>query len=912
MINQKYLKFSFLSLPAILLMGCEGFTGCIAKEFMQDTVKNGLTRLFIVHASMITQELNREDAAPYSFEGPRAKRTIRPSTDPKEYGKGEVTWELNDVDIFHEEETEVYADCTGRKYYWQGKAHINNAKRVIYGTLTGDQKNPVLPDAGKISIYVDAKADDLQIRISDRKEYLKIYKGDASFTAKPRLGVVTNADEPTKGLLAAQTSNLTLADMKFANMHTRLFTADTNFAVPVEKITLYAQIGIGADGKENFLEGEADIWGNPRNVPTDGKGVDPDYDRADFEKTFSCRKEFAGGGVSYKAAPLENRLGAGAAGLSTLLASQVLKIYKDDQQCGMASAGFVGNTEIKRNQGGAHGSVIAHSADECLLDLNNKKIEPDCLGYAYELSGKVKVIRAKKEAYGLITIENENAVIEAVKKWRDLAPDSDKKTKKKDMPEGVIPHTSKPGRAEVSLEFLNAGIKRICTDKHSGSCGHHCERTKAKNIGLENVSGRADVKLVPKFAKVTDPAKMEYGLCAGETADAEAEVKIHEGFKGTVLAGDMKVSLPVDGLFAIKSGANKLSGGLNVWGRSVLFKKADQDYIAVDDDFNEDAFKNSFLACPDKKMKITAGDHECSIEDALKTDIARLLVLNAGMVLKAAENMKGGFKSINVVRKRVLSNGNTVMTLTVDVNKTIDIDVITGYTDANKKALHGDASKKNSDGTYQEEVVFVRGEISDIKGTTRVRGNPLEWSGLNIGGREINLLGVPTYITQLLDAGRKKLKENTWQKIFGGQGSVGHIFVKPNSPDSHKIHLSNVTVYNFISKMVEAGKEEPEGVLYLKKAQFEVEAIPLMALNPDDSNAYTKQTKDIKFEKIIVSDASANLQMEHMNIPMYIEEANIKAFMGSEDYIEGSITFTFGQDQNAAREFRIPRAKLKK
>ena len=230
---------------------------------MADKVSDGVARLSAQHLSMIVNELSPK------FEDSIV--TIVPSSDPTMYGKGVVIWTLENIDIAYDNEKSVYTDCQGEQYLWKGRLHVNKAQKIILGRLTGNKAKPVIPEPDSVKIEVDAQADKLSIRVPSKDGKLLLEKGDISFTARPRLA------QNDTGMRLTPTPNTRFEKVRLSNISGVLINKDIEVPIDVADSRLLIQVGAGEKGDENHLSGNIKLMGHSHDVPSDGGGLDPNY-----------------------------------------------------------------------------------------------------------------------------------------------------------------------------------------------------------------------------------------------------------------------------------------------------------------------------------------------------------------------------------------------------------------------------------------------------------------------------------------------------------------------------------------------------------------------------------------------------------------------------------------------------------
>lgn len=159
-----------------------------------------------------------------------------------------------------------------------------SARRIIGGILTGNPEQPVIPcGPDAVRIEVVARPQGLRVTSEGSENTLTLLTGTLAFAAEPRLA--EGVENP--GVYAVATPIIPLSDgpmeiviEKARFEHFRVATSDAPEAL--------TQISGAMRGRVSPRTARSAVNG-ACSVPTDGAGLNPDYDPATFAEKFSCR-----------------------------------------------------------------------------------------------------------------------------------------------------------------------------------------------------------------------------------------------------------------------------------------------------------------------------------------------------------------------------------------------------------------------------------------------------------------------------------------------------------------------------------------------------------------------------------------------------------------------------------------------
>lgn len=864
--------FILMVLNLFWLQGC-GLKNWIAKEFMQGNIADGLARLSSQHASMIVSQLM------IKFDEDSPALEIIPSEKEGEFNKGLVRWTLSDTEINYEQETAVYTDCHGDKGYWQGKLKIKHATKEMYGLLTNNPKKPVIPDPNTLKVYVDAEVDNLTIRFPAKDGYLSLESGQIKFDAEPRLA------QDSSGLRVVPTSNTKLDNIRLIDIKGLLTSSELTIPVEIYDSMLNMQIGMGENGDENKLEGWIQLFGNIHKVPMDKSGLDPDYEQQAFISTYSCNQALIKG-ISYENKPAEVKLALGVAGYSSAIISTVLSRLETDRQCGFLSSEVYGKMQPS-GAAGQEGYILSSIENDCVLDFDNFVSAPNCFGMARKMSGQVTIKRADRKFDGIIISEGEDYKTDVAKFVADndagMEPDANP---------FVAPVSSTPLLINSEIALKNITIVNWCTDDGNTADPRHCKNQKPEEETIFHVKD-AQIKsgFVPVLAK-TLAKDAEAQVCSIPTPAGQAEVFI-EQMNASIEKGPSNILLNPKGKFKLVNGPmnhqeNALSGSLKLGAVNVDFKTDKQNFVSLDEKYERQKFLDSFVSC--QEIRFVKSDDECMPEEYLSENMARMVVANAGSLLKIAGSsaIKPSFSSLGVVsRKKLLNNENTLVL---------------------------EANSNDNQDLNSPQFATISHSVDDYGNKTNVFGHIENFSSrMTRHGKRIH--PKKSFLSNLNPA-RNILVEGVLAKRSG----IDEIFVRPTYPKATTIEVS-AQVKDFVAEIIAAGQDEAKGKLIFESGNLSVVAKPVMKAHSKtigtENPSYSVATVDVDFQEIKLSQIKAVFKGGNMILPVYIEEASLKAHAGfyqnEGNFVLGNLRYSIGKMEHKPRPavlVNIPQTEL--
>ena len=592
----------------LLLSGCNGFKAWFAKEFKQAEVSSGIARLSAQHLSIITSEISKK------FKDDTVKQKVDVEEDQDNYGKGKVVKTIENINIAYTNDQVVFTDCLGNVATWDGKIRVIKASQTMYGHLTKNPGNPVIPEGNQVSMKIHAQAENLRIKFSNKDSHIEIQDGEIIFDAYPRLAQAQKGN--LKGLRVIPTSNSRFERVMLRNVSVMLFSEKVTMPFDIAESSYTVQIGVGENGDENRLIGRMTAFGIERPIPNDGEILVPDYNAQEFVSTYSCKDELAGV-VLYQEVALEEKLGPSMAALTMLTMSKIAGKFADDSTCGMASPGFMNRVNIQA-QNGDQGYAEGELDQPCQINFTNYRTEPDCMGIAYEISGDALITAGKRSTRGFVLMQQADFANAVVTYGNLLINDLARAVAEK--PEPIIPTYMQPAVISITADISKITLKEVCIDQGSRNHAGHCTANKDFAPVEFDLKGKAQAVLKPVMGKGIDQNDRVYGMCAVRNLPiAEAELSVQD-VSAVIKKSGNQLAMKAQGAYRAVSGRiadkeNELSGDITIGKVKVPFidKANNKNFVPLKPDYDRQKFEDSYLSCNQGKFVVPQSDADCSI-----------------------------------------------------------------------------------------------------------------------------------------------------------------------------------------------------------------------------------------------------------------------------------------------------------
>ncbi|MBN2360087.1 MAG: hypothetical protein JXR83_11595 [Deltaproteobacteria bacterium] len=569
------MKYWILSL--LVAMGSALASGCPVEQLFPDQVAMGVARLSARNLATLVSAISNDRRCGFASDVVQRNAAL----DGTVGHDGAITFTVDRCTLDFGKSTTVSTDCNGVALIASGAITVS-ATQTIRGHLTGNPAQQVIPaGADAVDMALEVNFDGYQTRASNADNGLSIKSGRVQFRARPHL-----AASASLGVCAVATSDLTLDGIVYADCQAEVNQGDSRFETVIPRSNFGLQVGRWGD-KENTLWGSLTVWESAIGLPTkdDRDGLDPEYHRADFERSMECTPDLELP-LSYRCGSLDNQLAEGVAKLAVAAFGRVVNEFDEDTVCGFASPGVLDAQIVSGELGRDGASVRQEIVQPCARHYAAPTaIKTDCNGIVYIATGGVA-------ATGVKRVDGIN-------------------TGQRELP--IAPTQVQPSLVELTMDLADFSFSlsnqpyllRVSRGRLSGSI--------SVQLGLHTGLHLCMIK--------SNAATMEHV----NLSDAEIELVV-EG-NTFALHVDSAELAAVSG--RVKGRENELFGRITIDGREYLFGTREAP-AALDPDYDYPTFLASDACLPDYQHVDT--DDECSPYFLAGNLAARLLVQAAGSV----------------------------------------------------------------------------------------------------------------------------------------------------------------------------------------------------------------------------------------------------------------------------------------
>jgi hypothetical protein len=292
----------------------------------------------------------------------------------------------------------VNSDCTNATTSVKGTVVVSGTKRVT-GFRTGDPTAPIVPTSTSPAEYdLSITFTDFEVTSSASTASLLVSTGSLSGTAGPRVGLAA-----ANGTCSVGTPNVTFSDVAWGTSQVTLTSGTSAYTLGITVSDLDAQNG--TDGTTtNALSGSIDI--GTTNYPLGTLPLDPEYDQAAFDATYSCDPELQvladGSTVPPVDGICKQFVAEAAARLLVKSVGVATSTFDKYPVCGFASPSPNAVPTAVVGDPGGPGS-LTFSATDCPVAGPNAdyQLAIDCLGNTTILGGGSVTIDGTKLVEGL-------------------------------------------------------------------------------------------------------------------------------------------------------------------------------------------------------------------------------------------------------------------------------------------------------------------------------------------------------------------------------------------------------------------------------------------------------------------------------------------------------------------------------
>jgi hypothetical protein len=284
-------------------------------------------------------------------------------------------------------------DCHDVSTFVEGTATVSG-KKIVRGYLTGDlEGDAVVPTTmDGVAYELSIAFENFSVSTSSDTPSMTIEAGTLSGSMRPVMAL-----DPDEGACVSPTTYAAFETLDLSNARVRIADADgERHTLDVERSVVSAVSGSVGD-RTNTLEGTITTAGELFRVPSDGSGLDPDFDLDHFTRGFSCEPDLV-----WPTAPADctfrQRLGPDVARAAALLLSTATSRLVTDSECGIESTtASVGATAPV----GSEGTVTTRVTSCVLEETSREAVGDDCYRTKTWAAGAIEM-SGQREAVGRV------------------------------------------------------------------------------------------------------------------------------------------------------------------------------------------------------------------------------------------------------------------------------------------------------------------------------------------------------------------------------------------------------------------------------------------------------------------------------------------------------------------------------
>ncbi|MBN2361123.1 MAG: hypothetical protein JXR83_16830 [Deltaproteobacteria bacterium] len=200
---------------------------------------------------------------------------------------GTASYSVSGCHLHFSADTVAHADCSGNQTVVVGDATVSGTK-VVSGDVTGDPLHPVSPTTDHALAYsLSIFFDDFKLAEQPGEKALRAISGELTGNCEPRSALGSS------GTCDVVTPIARLRSLVYADARLEVSSESGTFSLHVTSSSLGATRGTW-DQRSNELSGTMTIDGERSyTVPSDQLGLDPEFDAAEFDASWSCTPELA-------------------------------------------------------------------------------------------------------------------------------------------------------------------------------------------------------------------------------------------------------------------------------------------------------------------------------------------------------------------------------------------------------------------------------------------------------------------------------------------------------------------------------------------------------------------------------------------------------------------------------------------
>jgi hypothetical protein len=556
-------------------------SGCVEK-LVPGKVANAVGRLTVRNAAIISKLVEVDTTCGFS-----SPAVIRAAIAQGQTGTtGAVVWKVEKCKIDFPAATLISTDCSGVESTVKGSITVSATKR-IRGTLTGNSNKPVIPEGpDAATLEVEVITDGFTVFKSDSKAYLTMLTGTLHYAIEPRLAL-----SKSLGVCAVSTLDLSLKDLRYKDAAVVVTDESRSFSVDVATSDYAAQVGKW-EKEENNFSGKVTVWGNEQTLPADGdtEGLDPAYTAATYYESVACTPDLATP-VTYVCPSLKEQIVHGAARLTISQLGAIASLIDADTRCGFSSPNVL-NAATLNGSPGAKGTATLTLTAPCTLSFPEpKNIGTHCSGVTQTAEGTVTVTGSKKLT-GVLSGDVSQPIVPDGREPATL-------TFSAQLGNFRLSDSVSTNSLKAKSGTLSAVMKpRVALDTRSDICSHTTSIASFENVEWSNAV----------LEVVTDGLTFEVQVSQASLEAQSGTTQTRSNYlSGVVITDGQVVSVPPPGAEPI-----------------------------LDPTYDRAAFEGTFSCKPG--FQLVDSDASCSVNRALATNAARMLMLAAGTMASEIQN----------------------------------------------------------------------------------------------------------------------------------------------------------------------------------------------------------------------------------------------------------------------------------
>lgn len=376
----------FLWLAALVpLLG----TGCA--RMVPQRVAEGVAALTVRQTGAVLQAIEADTTC--GFSSPAVLAAVELSGGPGADGPGadapgatgSATWVVEDCTLdFGDEPVAISTDCNGVSTWVRGAVDVR-ARKTVSGRLTGDPETPVIPETPDAVTFVieEATLHDFGVSADGSTDAMRTVAGTFSATVAPQMAAGAET-----GACSEVTPHVAF-EIDWAPATVVITSGSRTFDVTVQGGHLEATNGRVGE-HENRVVGALTIWNGARTIALEGaRGLDPAYDPATFEASYTCSDTLAK--PVHSRCDLEPVLAENTARLIIKTFGMLVKTTDLDTGCGFGNLDTQAEELLTLDSLGAlifdTSRTLTFPTSSCPLGGDRFPIYEDCVGTGYFLDG---------------------------------------------------------------------------------------------------------------------------------------------------------------------------------------------------------------------------------------------------------------------------------------------------------------------------------------------------------------------------------------------------------------------------------------------------------------------------------------------------------------------------------------------